>query len=82
MTTTDLTLQRIIPRNTHAPLWVVGYGVHTDFDESTLARYASQKGRPDLADRFTEPVEDRNITLRERWAELAGEADRAPALQS
>ena len=72
MTTTNATFQRIIPRNPRAPLWVIGCGLHCDFDELALAFYAKRMGRPDLAYRLTEPVEDRELTLEARWRQLGG----------
>lgn len=74
MTTTNPTLQRIIPRNPRSPLWIIGHGVHADFAESELAAYAERMGRPELADKFGEPVADRSITLQQRWVELGGDA--------
>jgi len=72
MTTSNPTLQRIIPRNPRAPLWVIGKGVHADFDEVALAFYAKRMGRPDLAYLLTEAVEDRHLTIEERWHQLGG----------
>ena len=72
MTTTNATFQRIIPRNPRAPLWVIGCGLHCDFDELALAFYAKRMGRPDLAYRLTEQVEDRELTLEARWRQLGG----------
>lgn len=77
MTTTSSTLQRIVPRNPRAPLWVIGHGVHADFDEVALADFAERMGRPDLVDAFVQPVDDRGLLLRERWLQLGGGA--APA---
>lgn len=74
MTTPNPTLQRIIPRNPRAPLWVIGHGVHADFDEDALASFAERMGRLDLVDTFTQPVEDRGMLLRERWLQLGGGA--------
>lgn len=72
MTTTNPTLHRIIPRNPRAPLWVIGKGVHADFDEVALAFYAKRMGRPDLAHLLMEAVEDPELTLEERWRQLGG----------
>lgn len=74
MTTNDSTLQRIVPRNPRAPLWVIGHGVCSDFDASALDAFARRMGRPDLAPQLCEPVADRRATLLERWAELGGGA--------
>lgn len=72
MTTTSATLERIIPRNPRAPLWVIGHGVHADFDADALASFAVRMGRPDLVDALTQPIGDRRTLLRDRWVELGG----------
>ena len=72
MTTRSATLQRIIPRNPRAPLWVIAQGVHRDFDEVALAFFAKRMGRPDLAYLLTERVHDERLTLEERWLQLGG----------
>lgn len=72
MTTTDPTLQRIIPRNPRAPLWVIGHGLHCDADEIALAFYAKRMGRPDLALALMDAPTDATSTLEERWAALGG----------
>jgi hypothetical protein len=72
MTSTNPALHRIIPRNPRAPLWVIGRGMHCDFDEVALAFYARRMGRPDLAVALMEPVADRTTTLEQRWRELGG----------
>lgn len=74
MTTTSPTLQRIVPQNSRAPLWVIGRGMHCDFDEVALAFYAKRMGRDDLAYELMEELADRSITLEQRWAELGGGA--------
>lgn len=72
MTTSNGMLQRLIPTNPRAPLWVIGRGLHSDFDEVALAFYAKRMGRPDLAYRLTEEVEDPALTLETRWRQLGG----------
>ncbi|MGM1028437.1 MAG: hypothetical protein ACQEWM_01050 [Actinomycetota bacterium] len=72
MTTTDPALQRILPRNSRSPLWVIGTGLHGDFDEVSLAFYAKRMGRADLAYDLMEELADRSVTLAQRWAELGG----------
>ncbi|ROR66234.1 hypothetical protein [Agrococcus jenensis] len=72
MTTTHPGLLRVIPRNSRAPLWVIGQGLHCDFDEVELVFYARRMGRPDLAMDLLDEVEDRTITLEARWRKLGG----------
>lgn len=72
MTTTNPTLHRIIPKNPRAPLWVIGQGMHCDFDDLALAFYAKRMGRPDLAYLLMEPIDDRQMTIEARWRHLGG----------
>lgn len=74
MTTSNATLQRLVPRNPRAPLWVIARGVHRDFDEAALASFASRMGRPDLAAALAEPIADGSVTIEERWVALGGGA--------
>ncbi|WP_026372758.1 hypothetical protein [Agrococcus lahaulensis] len=74
MTTSDATLQRLVPRNPRAPLWVIARGVHRDFDEAALASFASRMGRPDLAAALGEPIADGTVTVEERWVAIGGGA--------
>lgn len=72
MTTTVPTLQRIVPQNSRSPLWVIGLGLHCDFDEVALAFYAKRMGRADLAFDLMDELDDRSVTLEQRWAQLGG----------
>lgn len=74
MTTSNPTLHRIIPKNPRSPLWVIGQGMHCDFDDLALAFYAKRMARPDLAYLLMEQVDDRQLTIEARWEELGGGA--------
>ncbi|GAA3595886.1 hypothetical protein [Agrococcus terreus] len=60
------------PIDPRTPLSEVGRARLVELDEVSLALYARRMGRPDLAHRLREPVEDADLTLEQRWRQLGG----------